>query len=59
MEKFRNFNNSKKNIRNIQLQINTDINEDRCNMTIDDEDLQLNQELHSKRSDSSEPSICD
>ena len=59
MEKFRNFNNSKKNIRNIQLQINTDINEDRCNVTIDDEDLQLNQELHSKRSDSSEPSICD
>ena len=59
MEKFRNFNNSKKNIRNIQLQINTDINEDRCNITIDDEDLQLNQELHSKRSDSSEPSICD
>ena len=59
MEKFRNFNNSKKNIRNIQLQINTDINEDRCNVTIDDEDDQLNQELNSKRSDSSEPSICD
>jgi hypothetical protein len=38
MEKFRNFNNSKINIRNIQLQINTDINDNQGYQPTENED---------------------